>query len=768
MIFSWMDNLPTRLTLRWLALGLLGFLALLTISYTVAHTFSRAGSIDFHSYWYSGQFVRQGIDPYTSYIQARQPPTPVEYLDGPPTLQPPVGQPGLADVPANTAPMVLLLSLFSYFTWPTAKVLWMASNLAFMVLIPILLIRLLPGDQSFDFTFKAIIFLGFLGLFGVRNTAGNGQTGLFVMLLMLAAWLMASRNWLWAGIALGMALSKYSLGLPFFILFLLQKQYRLLAVALLFQAAGLLLLSLITNQPAVVIVQAQIQIFQIHAGLSGIHLGSLFQSPILSLISSISVSLIAIISIFIWFRKRSGRMGSRGIIHPSGIYGWHLASILVLWTLLVAYHRAYDTLLAAPVLALLLYGLAQGHIWAISRRQLSLLAVAGIAFYIVLTLPASSVAVLARWVSPELLAVWMNLHTVSITFALLGMLVIIVWLMTRIDPGKGNRRPVNSLKMEASILDKDLLWETSSCDGCGQLEAEPVFEGPDRLERLPGLFKVVRCLNCGLLRQNPRLKWKSLSQYYRRDYISHPRLVQDQASGWKRLDKRYGPWKRLRAVEQFQKGGSLLEVGCGTGNFLEEALRSGRWQVTGIEPGPQAARYVQEKLQVRVYNNLFHEVSLPENTFEVVAMWNVLEHMPEPVQAVQSAYKLLKKNGWLVLSIPNLESLEARLFGRYWVGWDLPRHLYFFPQLRLKSILRDSGFRWVDSRCLSTSYAMFGHSFEFWSQSWEGKRPWLRKAILSLYYSLPGRMGAAAPFWLLDRLRLSTILTVFAQKNVEQ
>jgi SAM-dependent methyltransferase len=329
----------------------------------------------------------------------------------------------------------------------------------------------------------------------------------------------------------------------------------------------------------------------------------------------------------------------------------------------------------------------------------------------------------------------------------------------------GNQPAITFMNIETQLPEEELIWETSSCDSCGQSEIELVFEGPDRLESLQGLFKVVRCENCGLLRQNPRLKWESLSKYYPKDYLSHPKLVRDQTSPWKRLDKRYGPWKRLRAIERFQKGGRLLEVGCGTGSFLEEALRSGKWQVVGIEPSPHAARYAQEKLRVPIYKNLFEEVLLAENSFDVVVMWNVLEHLPQPVKAIQLTFKLLKRNGWFIFSIPNLESLDAWLFKKYWGGWDLPRHLYFFPKNYLKTTLTETGFRWVDSRCLSTSYAMFGHSLEFWSQNFEDKMPWLRSAILTFYYSLPGRLGFAAPLWLLDRLRLGTLLTIITQKE---
>ncbi|NKQ36716.1 MAG: hypothetical protein HF973_14020 [Chloroflexi bacterium] len=83
------------------------------------------GSADFHSYWFSGHFLRQGTDPYQAFFDRRVPSVPVHYVDGLTTEQAPVAQPGLAITPANTAPITLLLSLFSWLSWPSAKLLWL-------------------------------------------------------------------------------------------------------------------------------------------------------------------------------------------------------------------------------------------------------------------------------------------------------------------------------------------------------------------------------------------------------------------------------------------------------------------------------------------------------------------------------------------------------------------------------------------------------------------------------------------------------------------
>jgi 2-polyprenyl-3-methyl-5-hydroxy-6-metoxy-1,4-benzoquinol methylase len=318
------------------------------------------------------------------------------------------------------------------------------------------------------------------------------------------------------------------------------------------------------------------------------------------------------------------------------------------------------------------------------------------------------------------------------------------------------------------MVDEQLAWESCACDWCGSNESELVFVGPDRLEKLPGEFRMVRCTQCGLFRQDPRLAWSSLKDYYIEGYASFPSLVKEQKSWLKRLDKRYGPWKRLRAIERYKPGGRLLEIGCATGYFLEEVVRSKRWEALGIEPNAWAANYSQDKLGVRVLNGRFAETDLPRNSFDVIAMWNVLEHLDHPIVDLRYAYDLLKEGGLLVMAIPNMEGLEAKIFHKYWVGWDLPRHLYLFPQQTLGSILSAIGFEVIDRRCISTSYSVLGHTLDFWSQSWGNKFESLRKVMLTAYHNPIARLGLGLPLGILDRLNLSTIITIFAQKEVSE
>ena len=311
----------------------------------------------------------------------------------------------------------------------------------------------------------------------------------------------------------------------------------------------------------------------------------------------------------------------------------------------------------------------------------------------------------------------------------------------------------------------NLVWETVPCDWCGATDELTLFEGPDRLLHRPGRFRLVQCRVCGLMRQNPRLAWESLQTYYEGDYISYASLIRDEPRAWRRLDRRYGMWKQMRVVERAKPGGGrLLDVGSGTGIFLEEALRSRRWQVMGVEPTEAAARYSAKALGCEVVTGRFSEVQLPEADFDVITLWNVIEHLPSPTADLRRACQLLRPDGRLVFTVPNVESVEARVFGRHWVGWDLPRHLYLFPRATLHHMLRGLGLEIEFEACISSSHSALRDTLEFWSQAWSSGFGRFRQPMRTLYNSLPARLALGPPFWLLDRLKRSTILTLVVRK----
>ena len=144
---------------------------------------------------------------------------------------------------------------------------------------------------------------------------------------------------------------------------------------------------------------------------------------------------------------------------------------------------------------------------------------------------------------------------------------------------------------------------------------------------------------------------------------------------------------RLRELRDVAPG-RLLDVGCGKGRFLAAARDAG-WDVVGVEFAPDLA--ASARLQgVEVHAGDFLEVPL-DGDFDVITMWHVLEHLPDPAKAIARAVELLRPGGRLVVSVPNIDSLQARVGGEDWLHVDLPRHLFHFNPRSLSTLVRRAG-----------------------------------------------------------------------------
>jgi SAM-dependent methyltransferase len=137
--------------------------------------------------------------------------------------------------------------------------------------------------------------------------------------------------------------------------------------------------------------------------------------------------------------------------------------------------------------------------------------------------------------------------------------------------------------------------------------------------------------------------------------------------------------------------GRLLDVGCGKGHFLAAAREAG-WDATGVEFASSSAEEAKARYGVDVVVADFMTDAL-SGPYDALTMWHVLEHLPDPGTAIERARALLTPTGRLLVSVPNLASLQARLFGSDWLHLDLPRHLFHFTPRALSKLLERCGFR---------------------------------------------------------------------------
>lgn len=301
------------------------------------------------------------------------------------------------------------------------------------------------------------------------------------------------------------------------------------------------------------------------------------------------------------------------------------------------------------------------------------------------------------------------------------------------------------------------------CDWCGSYKFTVIIEGPDLLMDLPGTFCFVQCSQCGLYRQNPRLEWDQLQNFYPEGYSSHTKQVADLPSKFYRIDKRYGLWKRVKFVSKYKSSGNWLDIGCGTGRILQEAQQWNKWSLFGLEPVAPVATYAKEKLNIPIFNTVLEDYHEDDNYYDIITMWDVLEHLPTPINDLEKAHALLKKGGVFIFSIPNMQSLGRKLFKRFWIGYDLPRHLYLFPPDLLKKIFEDIGFEIISQKCIAGNHGAFFLNLSFWNKSNNSK---ILSHILSKgadYWLF--RIFTLVPMFILDKLKLGNNITYVMTKK---
>lgn len=306
--------------------------------------------------------------------------------------------------------------------------------------------------------------------------------------------------------------------------------------------------------------------------------------------------------------------------------------------------------------------------------------------------------------------------------------------------------------------------ESTNCSLCGSHSAALVLTGIDRLHHVGGTFRMVRCRQCGLLYLNPRPSLAELQNYYPTDdYIPYTVAIEDEPSPFKRLDRRYGIHKRCRAVTtQFRQPGRMLDVGCATGVFLD-GMRQRGWETYGVEINPEVAQYARQRLGLNVFASELSDTDFAAGFFDLVTLWDVLEHVYDPRQTLQEIARVLRPGGLLVLSLPSLGSFEARLFGTHWAGWDLPRHLHLFPQPVLGQLLAETGFQLQKVSFFTGRYYVFVLSTQLWLEEHLPRKK-LRQIILEMMRSWPARLLALPFYAVLERLGKSSIMVIFARR----
>ncbi len=259
------------------------------------------------------------------------------------------------------------------------------------------------------------------------------------------------------------------------------------------------------------------------------------------------------------------------------------------------------------------------------------------------------------------------------------------------------------------------LLETVICNLCGEDDYDVVHPPKYELARPEEILntfrssgdeklldQLVRCNNCGFQYLNPRLRSDVVIEGYSQ---GSDEMFISQAAGRERTFA-----KSLKLIERHKPTkGRLLDVGTAGGSFLAVAKRAG-WEVAGCEPNRWLANWGNDKYGLDIQPGTIFDMQLEDASFDVVTLWDVLEHTPDPSKVLLECQRVLKPGGLLVVNYPDVDSLIGRLMGRRWV-FLLSIHLYYFTVDTIRQMLSQTGFKLVKRRrhwqSLELGYILF-------------------------------------------------------------
>ena len=241
-------------------------------------------------------------------------------------------------------------------------------------------------------------------------------------------------------------------------------------------------------------------------------------------------------------------------------------------------------------------------------------------------------------------------------------------------------------------------FETIPCYLCGSKSSEFFVVGEEDLTGKDGEFQYVKCSDCELVFQNPRVHPEQIKTFYDNEYIAHRKKTD-----WGVLTPLYEramnkhDRDKAKLVSHYVKLNSdsrILDVGCAVGTFLLHMKDTTGAKISGVD--------FKENLtfprfgEIDFHCGLFYEQALPKNHFDLITMWHFLEHCYSPLDSLRMAAECVTDEGRIVVEVPRLDSVSFKLFGRKWPGVQAPKHTVLFDRARLIETAEAAGLEVVD------------------------------------------------------------------------
>jgi SAM-dependent methyltransferase len=284
-----------------------------------------------------------------------------------------------------------------------------------------------------------------------------------------------------------------------------------------------------------------------------------------------------------------------------------------------------------------------------------------------------------------------------------------------------------------------LVWHTK-CPLCGAPPKNYLTCTRDLHYGINGEWDYQRCTDCRVVFLNPAPTQAFLDSAYDDSYYSYQDF--DMPPAWHALIKwliRYNPG--ATGDPTFDSPGRILDIGCGSGQFLYRMQLRG-WQTAGVELSARAAEIGNSKHGLNIQAGTLADAKLPDAAFNYIRLNHSFEHLLDPRETLAQIRRLLSPGGLLFIGVPNVDGLQARWFGRYWWNLGPPVHPFNYSRPTLERLLADQGFEIVSFRTNSNFAGILG----------------------SLQMALNHRMGSSSDTGTLIRNPAAKLLTQWAAK----
>ncbi len=228
-----------------------------------------------------------------------------------------------------------------------------------------------------------------------------------------------------------------------------------------------------------------------------------------------------------------------------------------------------------------------------------------------------------------------------------------------------------------------------SCPVCQGQQFNVIFTGKDFFRTDNNIYEFSICHFCQTIFLSSRPDQENLADVYNFDY-------QPYVGKYNFLTRLFIINRTKKEIKKFKHFfpdlNKVLEIGCGTGQYLKDLLDIGNFEVRGVEVDKQCSESARDNFNLDIFCGDLTQAAFLDNSFDLVIMNHVIEHLPSPVKELGEISRILKQGGLLQIKTPNYQTWERKFFGKNWFPYEIPRHLFLFSPSSIKAILEKNGF----------------------------------------------------------------------------